>query len=165
MKQLKGAGILFVFLSLVWLLLVGVGDPPDLILGGVLALALAVAARKAAGALSDVRLTPRALFYAAAYPFVFLAELVSANLDVAARVVQPALPVNPAIVRVRTSLTSPIGRTILANSITLTPGTITVETDGEVFYVHWIDRQGRDIDEATKRIVSKFETYLEVIFG
>lgn len=165
MKQLKGVVIVFLFLSLVWLLLVGRGDAPDLILGAVLALALAIVARGAARAVSDMRITPRALFCAGVYPFVFLGELVSANLDVAARVVKPGLPVNPAIVRVRTRLASPIGRTILANSITLTPGTITVETDGEVFYVHWIDRRGRNIDEATRTIVSKFETYLEVIFG
>lgn len=165
MKHLKGTAIVFVFLIVVWLLLVGSLQPAELIIGTLISLGLALGSVKAAAALSAVRLTPKSVAFALAYPFVFLRELVSANIDVARRVVTPRLPVNPAIVRVRTSLTSSVGRTILANSITLTPGTITVETRGEVFYVHWIDRQGRDIDEATRKIVSTFERYLEVIFG
>lgn len=165
MKQLKGAMILFAFLLIVWLLLVGFGDVWEVVLGLVVAAFLAATFRRAAAVLGDLRLSPKALFYGVLYPFVFLYELISANLDVAFRVVQPVIPVNPAIVRVRTSLTSSIGRMILANSITLTPGTITVETRGEVLYVHWINRQGRDIDEATRKIVANFERYLEVIFG
>jgi multicomponent Na+:H+ antiporter subunit E len=165
MKELKGILLVFIFLFAVWVLLTGIGDPVELLVGAVLALGLAAASGKARRAMGDFRLTPKSIAYAVVYPFVFLRELVSANLDVAARVVNPRLPVNPAIVRVRTNLKSPLGRTILANSITLTPGTITVETRDEVFYVHWIDRRGRDTTEATAAIVSKFEKYLEVIFG
>jgi multicomponent Na+:H+ antiporter subunit E len=68
-------------------------------------------------------------------------------------------------VRVRTSLKSRLGRLVLANSITLTPGTITVETRGEILYVHWINVEGDDIEATTQRIVEKFEGYLEVICG
>ena len=55
------------------------------------------------------------------------------------RVLNPYLPIKPGIVRIKTSLTSEFAKTILANSITLTPGTLTVEVDGEDFYVHWIN--------------------------
>jgi multicomponent Na+:H+ antiporter subunit E len=68
-------------------------------------------------------------------------------------------------VKVRTKLKSGIGRTILANSITLTPGTMTVEIRDEFLYIHWIDIKTDDIDTATEAIVSKFERHLEVIFG
>jgi multicomponent Na+:H+ antiporter subunit E len=97
--------------------------------------------------------------------FVFLGELIKSNLDVAFRVLHPKLPINPGIVKVKTRLTSRLGRIALANSITLTPGTITVETKGDTFYIHWIDARAKNIEESTKAIVEKFERYLEVIFG
>ncbi|MEA1973527.1 MAG: Na+/H+ antiporter subunit E, partial [Candidatus Cloacimonadota bacterium] len=97
--------------------------------------------------------------------FVFLWELLLANFDVAKRIISPKLPINPGIVKVKTKLKSPIGRTFLANSITLTPGTLTVEMKDEYFYIHWIDVTNDDIDGATRAIVSSFEKYLEVIFG
>ena len=75
------------------------------------------------------------------------------------------LPINPGIVKVQTKLKSRLGRAFLANSITLTPGTLTVETKGEYFYIHCIDVTSHDIEEATQKIVSTFEKYLEVIYG
>jgi len=115
--------------------------------------------------LGDLRLNPLSLIYIPIYLLVFLRELVKSTLDVARRVVSPSLPINPGIVKVKTRLKSPLGRIVLANSITLTPGTMTVETDGEDLYIHWIDIQSSDVDDATRKIVSTFEKYLEVIFG
>ena len=79
-------------------------------------------------------------------PFVFLVYLVPwfisltiANLDVAYRVITGKI--RPGIVRIKPDLKSDLGRTILANSITLTPGTLTVDVDrksGDLF-VHWIN--------------------------
>ena len=99
------------------------------------------------------------------YILVFLKELVKANLDVALIVVNPSLPINPGIVEVKTKLTSPIGRLVLANSITLTPGTLTVETKDDSFFIHWINVSSPDIEAATQKIVGTFEKYLEVIYG
>jgi len=92
-------------------------------------------------------------------------ELLKSNIDVALRVINPRLPINPGIVKVKTSLKSPLGRAVLANSITLTPGTLTVEMKNDYFYIHWIDVTSDDIEGATKAIVSHFEKYLETIFG
>ena len=92
-------------------------------------------------------------------------ELVKSNFDVAFRVLNPKLPINPGIVKVKTKLQSRMGRIFLANSITLTPGTFTVETKGEDYYIHWIDVTSENIEDATKEIISKFEKYLEVMFG
>ena len=97
--------------------------------------------------------------------FVFLKELIKSNLDVAFRVINPSLPINPGIVEVKTKLKSPIGRLMLANSITLTPGTLTVETQDDSFFIHWIDVSSPDIEAATQEIANKFEKYLEVIYG
>jgi multicomponent Na+:H+ antiporter subunit E len=88
-----------------------------------------------------------------------------ANLDVVYRVIHPKMPIKPGIVKVKTRLQSESGRTALANSITLTPGTLTVDiTDDGFLYIHWINTQATGIEEASKRIVSRFETLLEKIF-
>lgn len=58
-----------------------------------------------------------------------------------------------------------MGRLILADSITLTPGTFTVDIQEDMLYIHWIDVKSDDINLATQEIVSKFEKYLEVIYG
>lgn len=63
-------------------------------------------------------------------------EIALANWQVVRIVLDPRLPINPAIVRFRTTLTTDLGKTIFANSITLTPGTITVEVSGDEFVVH-----------------------------
>jgi multicomponent Na+:H+ antiporter subunit E len=97
---------------------------------------------------------------------VFLWECLRANIDVALRVMNPALPINPGIVKVKTSLKSETGLTFLANSITLTPGTLCVDIDVEkgILYIHWIDVKSQDMDRATKEIAGKFENILKKIF-
>jgi multicomponent Na+:H+ antiporter subunit E len=53
----------------------------------------------------------------------------------------------------------------LANAITLTPGTLTVDAHEDELFIHWIDVSGSDVDEFTRAIVAGFERHLEVIFG
>jgi len=84
---------------------------------------------------------------------------------VALRVLTPSLPINPGIVEVKTKLTTDIGKMLLANAITLTPGTLTVDILDDRMFIHWIDVTSTDINEATRAIVSKFEKYLEVMYG
>jgi multicomponent Na+:H+ antiporter subunit E len=67
-------------------------------------------------------------------------------------------------VRVRTELTTRLGKTFLANSITLTPGTLTVDVDGQDMYIHWINVTSEDTDERTEAIVKRFEGLLKRIF-
>jgi len=100
------------------------------------------------------------------YVPVFLWEVLKANFEVAYRVVHPSLPINPGIVKVKTSLRSDIACTLLANSITLTPGTMSVDIDKDrsVLYVHWIDVRSHDIESATHIIVERFEKILRKIF-
>ena len=65
---------------------------------------------------------------------------------------------------VKTKLKSKMARMILANSITLTPGTLTVEVQDDSFFIHWIDVKSTEIDKASKELVEKFEKYLEEIY-
>jgi multicomponent Na+:H+ antiporter subunit E len=89
-----------------------------------------------------------------------------ANIDVAYRVLHPALPIKPGIVKVKTSLKTDTALTFLANSITLTPGTMSVDidTDNGFLYVHWINVKDKDVEAATKIIVERFENILAKIF-
>jgi multicomponent Na+:H+ antiporter subunit E len=66
---------------------------------------------------------------------------------------------------VKTRLKSESGRTALANSITLTPGTLSVDiTDDGYLYIHWINVKNTDVEGASKQIVARFEPLLEKIF-
>lgn len=67
----------------------------------------------------------------------FAVALAKANIDVATRVITGKI--RPGIVRVKPELKTDLARTMLADSITLTPGTLTVDVDDEgFFYIHWI---------------------------
>ncbi|MBN2415320.1 Na+/H+ antiporter subunit E [bacterium] len=165
MKRLSNTLLLFAILLLVWLALTDFNLADRLLPGAVFSLVVAAIFAPGLDILSEIRPSWRGIGYGLVYPIVFLRELVLANLDVASRVVRPRIPISPGIVKVKTSLRSRLGRIILANSITLTPGTLTVETEGEFFYIHWIDVTSPDIEEASREIVRTFEKYLEVMFG
>ena len=105
----------------------------------------------------------RVLFFII-YLVVLLFEIVKANFDVAYRVVHPRMPISPGIVEIKTGLTSDIAKMILANSITLTPGTFTLDIVGERLLIHWINVKTEDVEEATALIGERFEKYLRIVF-
>ncbi|MFC1568176.1 Na+/H+ antiporter subunit E [Candidatus Margulisiibacteriota bacterium] len=98
------------------------------------------------------------------YVPIFLWEMLKANLDVAYRVLHPLRPINPGLVKIKTNLKSDVSKTFLANSITLTPGTMTVDIKGDVLYIHWIDVKERDTEKATQAIAGRFEKIIARIF-
>lgn len=100
------------------------------------------------------------------YVPLFIWECIKANIDVAFRVAHPDLPIKPGIVKVKTILKSDTGLTFLANSITLTPGTMSVDIDEEngILYIHWINVRSQDTQKATELIVRTFENILKRIF-
>jgi len=74
-------------------------------------------------------------------------QIVIASLQVAAVVLNPKMPIDPALVRFKTKLPNTAAKVILGNSITLTPGTITIQIEGDEFLVHSI------MDESASGIV------------
>ncbi len=130
-----------------------------------LAIFMAILLCRQCNVFSEWRITPKSLLYSFAYLFTFLFELIKSNIDVAGRVLSPSLPIKPGIVAVKTKLRSEIGRMILANSITLTPGTLTVDIRDDILYIHWIDVESTNTNVATDKIIKKFEKYLEVMYG
>ncbi len=87
-------------------------------------------------------------------------EILKANIEVAIIVLSPSLPIKPAIVKAKTSLKSDVGKLWLANSITLTPGTLTVDIIGDDYFVHCIKIEDTSVENATRNITSKFEKLL-----
>ena len=108
---------------------------------------------------------PRRLFFFVIYLVVLFWEIVKANFDVAYRVVHPRMPIRPGIVVIKTALKSDIAKMALANSITLTPGTFTLDVIGDRLLVHWINVKAEKPDEATRLIAGRFEKYLREIFN
>jgi len=109
-------------------------------------------------------LDPRRWLFGLLYLPYFFYHCIRANLDVALRVLHPDVPIRPGIVKVRTTLTGDMAKTFLANSITLTPGTLTVDIDGQDFYVHWINIDTDDARKRTAEICGRFERLLRRIF-
>lgn len=88
----------------------------------------------------DLRLM-RNIGYAIVYFFVLLKEIFISNFKVMAIIINKNIPITPAITEVEIDLKSNIAKTILANSITITPGTITVKIDGNTFIVHCLSTE------------------------
>ncbi|MCZ7652717.1 MAG: Na+/H+ antiporter subunit E [Thermoanaerobaculia bacterium] len=148
----------------VWLIVTWSFDPVSLAAGVTIAAAIAWAFRRVE--MGEVRylLSPVRLFWALVFVPVLFAYIVRSNLDVAYRIVHPRLPIRPGITRARTSLRSIPGRTLLANSITLTPGTMSVDLVGDVLYVHRIWLPADDPDGDTERGLAPFERLIRRIF-
>ena len=74
-------------------------------------------------------------------------EIVKANIDVAKRVVQPKPDISPELFETPASQQSDLGQVIYANSITLTPGTITTGVSGNEFEIHALRAADLETDE------------------
>ena len=130
-------------LFIVWLLLSGHYTPFILALGvGSCALVILVTLRMDVADREGhpLHLTWRGLTY---WPWLVV-EIIKANIDVAKLALSPKMPITPTLLRVKASQTSDLGQVIYANSITLTPGTISVDVaDGEIL-VHALSREGAE---------------------
>ena len=124
-----------------WLLLSGHFEPLLLILG-LASVALVVWIARRMDVIDHeghpIGLTPRILLY---WPWLIW-EIVKANIDVMRRILDPALPISPTVVRVPASQKTELGTVIYANSITLTPGTVTIDLEGNDLIVHAFSEDG-----------------------
>ncbi len=73
-----------------------------------------------------------------------LKEIVLSNIDVCRRILDPKLPISPTIIKVPCSQPDDLGRVIYANSITLTPGTVSLEVDASGIEVHALSREAAE---------------------
>jgi multicomponent Na+:H+ antiporter subunit E len=163
---------LFIATFLLWFLLVWPLNPqngalqmPDIIVGLVVALVVTLIMREFTVQRFRRLVNPVRYLWIFAYAAIFIYYLVKANLDVAYRILHPAMPIEPGIVKVRTNLKTATAITTLANSITLTPGTLTVDiTDDGYLYVHWINVKTKEGEKAAQMILGRFEWFIKKIF-
>jgi multicomponent Na+:H+ antiporter subunit E len=97
---------------------------------------------------------------------VFFYEALLAALKVSRHAFERELSFSPGIIKEKTHLTNVSAITILANLITLTPGTLTLDFDTRerVYYIHCLDLRVKEETEAQKKIIGRFEEWLGVIF-
>ncbi len=145
---------LSVVLFILWLLLSGHYEPLILTLGALSCVFVAWIAHRMDVADREghpIHLTWRFLVY---WPWLFW-EIVKANLEVARLILAPRLPISPTVIKVKASQGEDLGRVIYANSITLTPGTVSIDLRGDTIEVHAITRDmaaGLETGEMDRRV-------------
>ncbi len=162
--------IYFVLAFIVWMLLTwpiseGVVDLQVAVAGVIASAIVAFLFHEILPKEHHIFISPVRIFWLLVYLPVFFYYVLKANLDVVYRVIHPAMPIKPGIVKIKTTLKTDSGITALANSITLTPGTLTVDlTDDGYLYIHWINVKATGVEQATECIAKKFEWFLKRIF-
>ncbi|MDX9721479.1 MAG: Na+/H+ antiporter subunit E [Myxococcota bacterium] len=156
MKTAQATTALFVF----WLVLTGSFAPVELISGALLSVALGAWGARVLWPEDSPAITPRqALRFVLFIPHL-LASVLMAALQVAEVVLDPRMPIEPHLMNHRTSFTRPASRVLYANSITLTPGTITVDVDDDTFCIHCLAERFADeiaTGELEDRVAHVFE--------
>jgi len=152
-----------------WMLLTWSVDTQELIAGAIVSLVAALFSAKFfihENAFWFLR--PARLGALIAFLFVFLGELIKANIDVAKRCFGGCKKLNPGIIRVPVQLKGLYARAMLANCITLTPGTVTLdiaEEDGQTYYyIQWIDVVEEDPEKAGDIIKGRMEKWIRRIW-
>lgn len=139
----KGFIIMFLVLLIFWLLLSNSFDWQHLLTGALLSFILAYFSGVMAIRTHNrpVRITFKQALLLCYYLLCLLVEIFKANIKVAAMVLNPKLPISPGLVIMKNELKKDLPRVFYANSITLTPGTITVDLEGDLIIVHAFCRE------------------------
>ena len=143
MSKLKHAFNLSLFLFAIWLVLSGHYTPLLLVLGILSTLLVVVLATRADlidRETQPVLIKPSVLFYW----FWLGREVIKSNIDVTRRILSPGMPISPTVFTIRATQKTELGRVMYANSITLVPGTVTMDVDEDVYTVHALTREAAD---------------------
>jgi multicomponent Na+:H+ antiporter subunit E len=145
--------LLNILLAIVWIALTGSFTPSNLVIGFVLSYLLLWMTQRLIAPTGYFTKVPRVI----AFAFFFMREIIKANLRVAKIVLSPRLSVHPAVVAIPLDATSNAEITLLANLITLTPGTLflDVSEDRCIIYVHAMEVD--DLDAFRANIKNGFE--------
>jgi len=163
---MRSSLVLFIVAFIVWIMLSWPLDLQHFIVGILISSLITFITWDIFSTKTRILKKPGRYLWFLVYIPLFSWECFKANIDVAYRVVHPNLPINPGIVKIKTNLRSHLGLTFLANSITLTPGTMSVDINPEegYLYIHCIDVKSQDVEAASKIIAGKFEKILGRIF-
>lgn len=165
-KSFGGFSLLisFVVLYLFWILNSGRLELLYLSMGVICSFAIAYIFHEIFVPIKEPKAAFRTTFRFLLYiPWLFY-QIILANLDVAKRVLHPAMPIDPQIITFPSKLKSELSMTTLGNSITLTPGTITVDIDPDgTFYVHCIAREPAEF--LLSEVPCEMATRVGYVFG
>lgn len=95
---------------------------------------------------------------------IFSVQMLKANLIMAYRVLSPGPPIKPGVVKIPLRLKSPLGRIVLANSITLAPGTFPLDIEKDFLTIHWVYKLTDDPVEAERLICGNLQDILLEVF-
>ncbi|MBN2822184.1 MAG: Na+/H+ antiporter subunit E [Coriobacteriia bacterium] len=140
MKIAQSSLALFAF----WLIMTGSLAPLDVATGAVLAVLLGWWASRSLWREDAPTLQLKQLPRLLAYIAWLLKEIIVAAVYVAEKVLDPRMPIEPIIITHRCSMRRDVSRVAFANSITLTPGTLTVDAEGDVFTIHCLSEEFAD---------------------
>jgi len=160
-----GFATLWVLLTLIWVALASSFNLQSLATGATVSGVLAYFFVGRLTIWRTIRFSPSRLCHFVLYTGAFFRELVEANIVMMRYVYAPRIRIRPGIVRARTSLSSPIGRLALANSVTLTPGSLVLDIKGDALVVHCLDLADADHEQVAQAIVRPVEKHLEKVFG
>jgi len=149
--------VLLTFLSLmfVWILLTGFSKE-EIIFGIMVSTLVAlISSRELIKGSVKMKLHPRTWFYTFVFIIVFIIEEIVSHIDLIFRMVTGNM--NPGIVKIKTKFNNPVALTILGNAITLTPGTLTLDINGNEIVTYCLDKE-------SKRIEKRFDWILERVF-
>ena len=93
-------------------------------------------------------------YWLGVYIVVFLKNIILSNIQISKRILRKDMKLAPAIVAVKTDLKSDWKKLLLANSITLTPGTLTLDVKGDTLYIHTIEY---DKEKKKEDIIKEFQ--------
>ena len=160
MKTPRALGTLALAASLFafWLLLSGIYTPFLVVSGLGASIAVALLARRMEVADREGHPIHLALAAVVYWPWL-LKEIAKSGWQVTRIILDPRLPISPRLVRFRPSQKTSVALATHANSITLTPGTITVDADHDEFLVHALTREGAAgvVDSEMDRRVSRLD--------
>ncbi|HIP61873.1 MAG TPA: sodium:proton antiporter [Sulfurovum sp.] len=142
----------FILLFLVWIGLTNSLAAQELFVGALVSFGIAYLF----GSSQKLHLGTIIIKYSKFAP-TFIKSLIQSNIEVAKIVLSPSLPINPGIVKLKTTLKNDYDKLLLANAITLTPGTITIDLRGEDIYIHVLNLKTTDKETLQKEIIDSFE--------
>ena len=157
MKKLQSFSVAFMYGFVLYIIIVrrfipieiGVGIIVSLMVAAVLAVALKLPVKY---------LNPMRLFWLIVYLPFFIFEMIKANIRIASIVLHPKLPINPSLKKGKTELSSSFGKPLLSSSITLTPGTLTVDVNKDEFSIHCVRST-----QSAEQIMALFEKFIKRI--
>jgi multicomponent Na+:H+ antiporter subunit E len=156
---------LWVLLTLLWIAANSSFAIESVASGALISAVLAYIFAQKTNVWQGLRFSPSRFNCFVLYTGVFAVELLRANINMMRYVYAPRLSVEPGVVKVKTNLKSPIGRLALANSISLTPGSLVLDIGKDELVVHCLDMRAIDPKKVTETVSGPFEAHLEKAFG